>query len=90
MRQPRYRACLTTIYACGLRLREGVFLQVADIDGSRRLLHVRQGKGSQDRYVPVPQTTLALLRTYWRSHRHSVWLRPGQLRANWLRPSLSR
>ena len=27
----RYRACLTTIYACGLRLQEGTRLQVPDI-----------------------------------------------------------
>jgi integrase/recombinase XerD len=69
---------LTTIYACGLRIREGVYLQVGDIDGSRRMLHVRKGKGSQDRYVPLPQTTLELLRTYWRSHRHPVWLFPAR------------
>ncbi len=60
---PRCRVCLTTIYACGLRIHEGVYLQVADIDGSRRMLHVRQGKGGQDRYVPLPQATLELLRT---------------------------
>jgi len=76
--QPRYRACLTTIYACGLRIREGVYLQVGDIDGSRRMLHVRKGKGGQDRYVPLPQTTLELLRVYWRSHRHPLWLFPAR------------
>jgi integrase/recombinase XerD len=32
LRRPHYRACLTTIYSCGLRLQEGVHLQVADID----------------------------------------------------------
>ena len=78
LHQPRYRACLTTIYACGLRIREGVYLQVGDIDGSRRMLHVRKGKGGQDRYVPLPQATLELLRTYWRTHRHPVWLFPSR------------
>jgi site-specific recombinase XerD len=76
VRQPRYRACLTTIYACGLRLLEGVYLQVGDIDGSRQMLHVRKGKGAQDRYVPLPQSTLELLRSYWRTHRHPLWLFP--------------
>jgi integrase/recombinase XerD len=78
VQQPRYRACLTTIYACGLRIREGVYLQAPDIDGSRRMLHVRKGKGGQDRYVPLPQATLELLRTYWRSHRHPLWLFPAR------------
>jgi site-specific recombinase XerD len=45
----RYRACLTTIYACGLRLKEGTHLQVADIDSPRMLVHVRLGKGGKDR-----------------------------------------
>lgn len=76
--QPRYRACLTTIYACGLRIREGVYLQVGNIDGSRRMLHVRKGQGGQDRYVPLPQATLEMLRTYWHSHRHPLWLFPAQ------------
>jgi len=38
LRQPHYRVCLTTIYSCGLRLQEGVQLQVADIDSARMLV----------------------------------------------------
>ncbi len=63
-----YRVCLTTIYCCGLRLGEGVQLQVADIDSGRLLLHVRQGKGAKDRYVPLPKSTLTLLRQQWQTH----------------------
>ena len=51
---PRYRFCLSTLYACGLRLLEGVRLQVKDIDGERKLLHVSQGEGGKDSYVPLP------------------------------------
>jgi integrase/recombinase XerD len=35
LRQPVYRACLSTIYACGLRIQEGVNLRVGDIDSAR-------------------------------------------------------
>lgn len=73
----RYRVCLTTIYACGLRLLEGVSLQVKDIDGQRKMLHVRQGKGAKDRYVPLPDSALVMLRQYWASHRHPLWLFPS-------------
>ena len=73
----RYRACLTTIYSCGLRLKEGTHLQVADIDSARMLVHVRLGKGGKDRYVPLPQSTLELLRQYWKTHRNPVWLFPA-------------
>src|SRR5438445_271223 len=77
----RYRACLTTIYACGLRLQEGTHLQVPDIDSARMVVHVRDGKGAKDRYVPLPQQTLALLRQYWTTHRNPVWLFPAPSRS---------
>jgi site-specific recombinase XerD len=81
LRRPYYRVCLTTIYSCGLRLREGVSLQVRDIDGERKMLHVRQGKGNKDRYVPLPDNTLKILRDYWSTHRHPMWLFPAPTRA---------
>ena len=77
LRRSHFRVCLSTIYSCGLRLQEGVHLQVADVDRDRGLLHIRQGKGNKDRYVPLPERTLVLLREYWASHRHPVWLFPA-------------
>src|SRR5713101_3737819 len=77
VRLPRYKVCLTTIYSCGLRLQEGTNLHVADIDSARRLLHVRHGKGAKDRYVPLPQRTLTLLRQYWATHRNPLLLFPS-------------
>ncbi len=45
VRLPRFRVCLTTIYACGLRLREGTTLRVAQIDSARMVLHIQGAKG---------------------------------------------
>src|SRR5215470_12290083 len=67
----------TTVYSLGLRLQEGLFLQVSDIDGQRLQVHVHRGKGAKDRYVPLPVDTLTLLRTYWKTHRHPTWLLPA-------------
>lgn len=72
-----YRVCLGTIYACGLRASEGISLEVGDIDGQRRMVHVRGGKGGKDRYVPLPERMLQELRGYWRTHRHPQWLFPS-------------
>jgi site-specific recombinase XerD len=72
-----YRVCLTLIYVCGLRLLEGVRLQVKDIDGARKLLHIQQGKGNKDRYVPLPDPCLKMLRQHWLTHRHPIWLFPS-------------
>jgi integrase/recombinase XerD len=77
IQQERYRVCLSTIYACGLRLLEGTQLQVAEIDGARKMLHLLQAKGNKDRYIPLPDATLALLRQHWRSHRNPRWLFPS-------------
>ena len=73
----RSRACLSTIYSCGLRLQEGTHLQVPDMDSARMLVHVRGGKGAKDRYVPLPPPTLGFLRQYWCTHRHPLWLLPA-------------
>ncbi len=80
--RPHYRVCLSTIYTCGLRVGEGVFLQVQDIDSDRRQVHVRHAKGSKARYVPLPTSTLRMLRQYWGSHRHPVWLFPSPYRGH--------
>lgn len=79
VRIPVYRVCLTTIYACGLRLLEGAHLQVPDVDSARMVLHIH-GKGNKDRYVPLPAPTLELLRAFWRTHRSPKWLFPAPTR----------
>jgi len=81
VRIPVYRVCLTTIYACGLRLLEGARLQVPDVDGDRKVLHIH-GKGGKDRYVPLPDGTLTLLREYWRTCRNPLWLFPSGTRSH--------
>ena len=77
LRLPAYRTCLSTIYSCGLRLQEGTHLQVADLDSSRMMIHLRDGKGAKDRYVPLPLRTLELLRHYWGTHRNPILIFPS-------------
>ena len=72
----RYRTCLTLIYSCGLRLGEGVRVTVRDIDSSRGTLRV-QGKGGKEREVLLPEGTLKLLRTYYKTHRNPTWVFPN-------------
>jgi site-specific recombinase XerD len=74
-----YRVCLTTIYACGLRLMEGVSLQVPNVDSARGVLRVC-GKRCKDREVPLPAAALQLLRDHWRTHRCPTWLFPATTR----------
>ena len=66
-----------TVYSLGLRMQEGLNLQVGDIDAARGMVHVHRGKGAKDRYVPLPTATLQLLREYWLTHRHRRLLFPA-------------
>jgi site-specific recombinase XerD len=77
VRTAHNQAYFWTVYSLGLRLEEGLHLQVGDIDSERMLVHVRRGKGAKDRYVPLPSRTLTVLRQYWTTHRHPEWLFPA-------------
>ncbi|MBJ6801132.1 tyrosine-type recombinase/integrase [Geomonas propionica] len=68
VKRPVYRMALTIIYACGLRISEGIRLKTSDVDGQRGLLRVRAGKGGKDRLVPLHSHPLELLRSYYRAH----------------------
>lgn len=77
VKMPYHRVCLTTIYSLGLRLGEGAQLQVSDIDSERMFVHIHRGKGNKDRYIPLPERTLQILREHWKSHRNPKLLFPA-------------
>jgi site-specific recombinase XerD len=72
------RAALTTAYAAGLRASEVTSLKVANVDSSRMVIRIEQGKGGRDRYVMLSAQLLGILRTYWRLARPAHWLFPGR------------
>jgi integrase len=76
-RLPASRAYFWTVYSLRRRLGEGLRLQVGDINSSRMLLHIHRGKGTKDRYVLLPSSTLKILREHWATHRHPRWLFPA-------------
>ena len=73
----RHRACLTLIYTCGLRLHEAVSIAPADIDSKRMVVHVKNAKGRKDRIVPLPEITLQILRTHFKTHRNEKFIFPA-------------
>ncbi len=74
----KYRAILMTAYAAGLRASEVTRLRVCDIDSSRKVIRVQQGKGAKDRYVMLSHRLLGLLRAYWKAARPADWLFPSR------------
>ncbi len=73
-----YRVFFFTLYSLGLRLGEGLALTVGDIDAQRHRVHVRDAKGNKDRFVPLPEVTLAVLRRFWGTHRNPHLLFPSR------------
>ena len=78
----KYRTALSVAYGAGLRASEVVALKVADIDSTRMVIRVEQGKGRKDRYAMLSDDLLALLRDWWRSGRETGVMLPG----GWLFP----
>ena len=56
------RTALTTAYAAGLRASEAVRLKVGDIDSSRMMIRIEEGKGAKDRYAMLSPQLLTILR----------------------------
>jgi len=75
-----YRVFFFTLYSLGLRLSEALALEVDDIDAVRLRVHIRNAKGNKDRFVPLPLTTLQVLRRFWVLHRHPTFLFPNRKR----------
>jgi len=73
----KHKAILMITYSSGLRASETARLKITDIDSKRMMVRITQGKGGKDRYSILSQTTLELLRQYWRKYRPQEWLFPG-------------
>jgi site-specific recombinase XerD len=74
----KHKAALSVAYGAGLRASEIISLKVEDIDSTRMVIRVEQGKGRKDRYVMLSPYLLDLLRAWWKSARPRGWLFPGR------------
>jgi len=72
-----HRTILMVLYGTGVRRTELSLLKVTDIDSKRMVIHIRQGKGSCDRDVPLSPKLLEALREYWRWKKPKIYLFPS-------------
>ena len=79
VREPRFCTCLRLMYHCGLRVGETLAIEIKDIHGRERppRLHIRNGKGGKDRYVPMAAAMVEELRQWWRTHQNPRFLFPS-------------
>ena len=74
----KHRLVLALLYGCGLRNFELCKLRITDIDLDRKMLHVREGKGRKDRYVPLCELLVRGIKTYLQTEKPSVYLFNGK------------
>jgi site-specific recombinase XerD len=75
-----YKVFFFTTYSMGLRIGEGLRLQIGDIDASKMRVHIREAKGNKDRFVPLSENALNVLRKFWQIHRHPSFIFPNRKR----------
>ncbi len=90
VRNKKYKTILSLLYATGLRIGECMKLKVGNIDGKRKLVEVKQGKGSKDRTIPLPESVRSLLRDDYKTYRPADWLFEGIPKARHLLSSAVR
>ena len=76
----KHKAIISLIYSCGLRISECINLKISDIDSSRMLIKIVQGKGKKDRYVQLSTKLLLLLREYYKEYKPKEHVFQGQFK----------
>jgi len=74
----KHRLILSMLYGCGLRRFELLNIKLQDIDLDRKMLHIREGKGRKDRYVPLGKHLVRGLKTYIGAEHPYIWLFNGK------------
>lgn len=74
----KHRILIGLLYGCGLRCMEVRSIKLKDLDLDRKLLHVRQGKGKKDRYVPLGTMLCRGLRSYIEAENPGTFLFNGK------------
>jgi len=77
----KYRCVFSIAYGAGLRSSEVVSLKVSDIDSTRMVLRIEDGKGGKDRLAKLSPQMLKELRAWWKEAKPRVFLFPSRFKA---------
>lgn len=69
-----HKSVIAILYGAGLRVGEVIKLKICDVDFGRMCIHVRQGKGRKDRYVPLSRNLAKVLRVYFAAYQPKQWV----------------
>jgi integrase/recombinase XerD len=74
---PKHKVAFLTLYATGLRIGELVNLKIEDVNSQTMNIRVRQGKGRKDRFVPMSEPLLDIIRQYVTDYKPTIYLFNG-------------
>ena len=84
----KHKIAIKLCYGMGLRVSEVVNIKLIDVDSSRMLVHIVGAKGKKDRYVPLPDSILNELRTYYSAYKPKEYLLEGRYGGMYSKSSL--
>lgn len=74
----KHRAITALLYASGLRIGELLHLKLTQIDFDRRQIIIRNAKGNKDRYVPLAESSIPLIKNYLATYRPISYFAEGK------------
>ena len=74
----KHKSIISLAFSTGMRVSEVCNLKLIDIDSKRMLILIRNAKGNKDRYVPLSENILNLLREYFKEYKPKEYLFNGQ------------
>jgi integrase/recombinase XerD len=74
----KHLAIIYLLFGCGLRVGEVINLKPNNIHRSEKVIHIVNGKGAKDRFVPLDNCVLYVLEEYWKEYRPTLWMFNGQ------------
>jgi len=78
----KHKIAFALAYGSGLRVNELVHVEVPDIDLIRKTIHVRNGKGGYDRFVPISDDFIRGYKKYLHTHDVVKYVFPGQVQGS--------
>jgi site-specific recombinase XerD len=85
----KHKVILALLYSCGLRVSELINLTWTNIDRSRMVINILNGKGKKDRQVMLPEVVVPLLENYWKQYKTKTYILSGQFSEQYSSRSVS-
>lgn len=85
----KHKTILALLYSCGLRVSELINLRWVNIDRSRKIINIIQGKGKLDRQVMLDPSLIDLLEKYWNHYKTKDYILSGQFSKKYSKGSVN-